>query len=166
VAYFGLFFFVGWWLHRRRHQLAALHGWLKTYSALALVAFLTFGACRLAQAGSAHALFPGLKLLGLAAASLYAWLMIFVTTGWFLRFAWQHRPWVRYLADASYWWYFVHLPLVLWLQVIVSRWPLNAFLKFAFIIATTVIVLVATYHGCVRSTWIGRRLFSTRTGAV
>ncbi len=162
VAYYGLFFAVGWWLHRRRHQLDALRGWLKSYFALAAAAFATLGACHLAQVKPADAHFPLVKVVALAAASLYAWAMTFAVTGWFMRFAGQHRPWIRYLADASYWCYLLHLPLVLWLQVLVAKWPVNGWLKFAFIMAVNVAVLLASYHACVRYTWIGRLLNGPR----
>lgn len=162
VVYYGLFFAVGWWLHRRRHQLDALRGSLKTYFALAAAAFATLGACHLAQAQPADAHFLQVKLLALAAASLYAWTMTFAVTGWFMRFAGQHRPWIRYLADASYWCYLLHLPLVLWLQVLVAHWPVNGWLKFAFILAVNMAVLLASYHGCVRYTWIGCMLNGPR----
>jgi peptidoglycan/LPS O-acetylase OafA/YrhL len=162
VVYYGLLFVVGWWLHRRRHQLDALRGSLKTYFALAVIAFLTLGACHLAQAKPADAHILQVKLLALAAASLYAWTMTFAVTGWFMRFAGQHRPWIRYLADASYWCYLLHLPLVLWLQVLVAQWPVNGWLKFAFIMAVNIVVLLASYHTCVRYTWIGRLLNGPR----
>ena len=162
VVYYGLFFIVGWWLHRRRHQLTALRGWNNTYFLLAGVAFATLGACHLAQLKPDDAQFLRVKLLALAAASLYAWAMTFAVTGWFMRFAGQHRPWIRYLADASYWCYLLHLPLVLWLQVLVAQWPVNGWLKFAFIMAVNIVVLLASYHTCVRYTWIGRLLNGPR----
>ena len=162
VVYYGLFFLIGWWLHRRRHQLDALRGWLKTYSALAVLAFLALGACHLAQVKPADPHFLRVKLLALAAAALYAWLMTFAVTGWFLRFAGQHQPWIRYLADASYWCYLLHLPLVLWLQVLVAQWQMNGWLKFSGIMLVTMLLLLASYHACVRYTWIGRMLNGPR----
>lgn len=162
VVYYALFFLVGWWLHRRRHQLDALRGWLKTYFALAAVAFLMLGACHLAQAKPADSNFLSIKLLALIAASLYAWTMTFAVTGWFMRFAGQHSSRVRYLADASYWCYLLHLPLVLWLQVVVANWTLNGWLKFSFIMAVNVVLLLVSYHWCVRYTWIGRLLNGPR----
>ena len=165
VVYYGLFFSVGWWLHRRRHQLAALRGWNNTYFLLAGVAFATLGACHLAQVKPDDAQFLRVKLLALAAASLYAWTMTFAMTGWFMRFAGQHRPWIRYLADASYWCYLLHMPLVLWLQVLVAKWPVNGWLKFAFIMGVNIVVLLDSYQLCVRYTWIGRLLNGPREKA-
>jgi len=162
IAYYGLFFVVGWWLHRRRHQLDVLRNWVWLGFALALVGYLTLGACFVSPIKPADPRYVSIRLIGLTGAALYAWAMTFAVTGWFLRFASQQRPWIRYLADASYWCYLLHLPLVLWLQVIVAKWAANGWLKFAFILAVNVVVLLLTYHWCVRYTWIGRVLNGPR----
>ena len=162
VFYYGLFFTVGWWLHRRRHQLDALRRWLKTYFTFAALALATLAVCYLAQIEHADARSPQIKLLALTAAALYAWLMTFAVTGWFLRFGGQHCPWMRYLAESSYWCYLAHLPLVAWLQVITAKWPLPAVVKFPGILLVTMMLLLASYHWGVRETWIGRMLNGPR----
>ena len=48
------------------------------------------------------------------------------------------------------------------LQVLVAQWPVNGWLKFAFIMAVNIVVLLASYHTCVRYTWIGRLLNGPR----
>jgi len=162
VAYYGIFFAFGWWLHRRRHQLGELAHHLKSGFALALLAMFIHGTIFASQPRPAQSDYLALKVASLSCAALYAWLMTFAVTGWFLRFAGQHQPWVRYLADASYWCYLVHLPLVLWLQVLVAKWSQPAWLKFTGIMLVTMTLLLASYHGCVRYTWIGRLLNGPR----
>lgn len=162
VAYYGLFFGVGWWLHRRRHQLGELARHLKSGFAFALLAMFIHGVIFATQPKPAQADYLTLKVASLSCAALYAWLMTFAVTGWFLRFAGQHQPWVRYLADASYWCYLVHLPLVLWLQVLVAKWPQHPWVKFTGIMVVTMALLLASYHWCVRYTWIGRLLNGPR----
>jgi peptidoglycan/LPS O-acetylase OafA/YrhL len=77
-------------------------------------------------------------------------------------------PTRRYLADASYWLYLVHIPIVMALQVAVSPldwpWPI----KFATILVVALSVMLASYHLLVRYTFIGfvlngRRLRRQRT---
>lgn len=165
VAYYGLFFVVGWWLHRRRHQLGELAHHLKSGFAFALLAMFIHGTIFASQPKPAQADYVALKVASLSCAALYAWLMTFAVTGWFLRFAGQHQLWVRYLADASYWCYLVHLPLVLWLQVLVAKWPQHPWLKFTGIMVVTMALLLASYHWCVRYTWIGRLLNGPREKA-
>jgi peptidoglycan/LPS O-acetylase OafA/YrhL len=162
IAYFGMFFATGWWLHRRVHLLDALRGWLKTYFLLAFLAFMTLGACVGMPIRPGSPDFLWLKLAALAAAALYAWTMTFAVTGLFLRLASAHRPWMRYLADASYWMYLWHIPLVMWLQVLVAQSPLNAWLKFAFVLAATTAILLPSYHWLVRYSWVGRLLNGPR----
>jgi peptidoglycan/LPS O-acetylase OafA/YrhL len=61
----------------------------------------------------------------------------------------------RYLADASYWIYLTHLPLVLALQGVVAPlgWPW--FVKFPLIVTATLAVLLLSYHYLVRPTRLG-----------
>lgn len=165
VGYYGLFFAAGWWMHRRRHQLGELSLFMKSSFAFALVAILIHGTIIVSAPKPSQADYLTLKVTSLSCAALYAWLMTFAVTGWFLRFAGQHQPWVRYMADASYWCYLMHMPLVIWLQAIVAKWPLNGWVKFSFIMLVTMALLLVSYHWCVRYTWIGRLLNGPREKA-
>jgi len=162
VAYYGIFFAVGWWLHRRIHVLDAMRNWLVPYFAVALIAFVVLGGSMKA-AGSPGAAqnWTAIKFTALTAAAVYAWCMTFALTGLFLRIAAGHRPWVRYLANASYWWYLWHLPIVMMLQIWIARWPLNGWLKLLMILAVTVAILLPSY-AMVRYTFIGRILNGAR----
>lgn len=162
VGYYGLFFVVGWWLHRRRAGLGLLAQGLKWGFAGAGLALVVHWAVLLAQPKAGQPNFLTLKLLALAGAAAYAWLMTFAVTGWFLRFTGQHQPWMRYLADASYWCYLIHLPLVVWLQVLVAQWPVNGWLKFAGINLVAMVALLLTYQWFVRYTFIGTVLNGRR----
>ena len=163
VAYYGLFFAVGWWLHRRSHLVDVLRNWLWLYFALAFAGFVAVGGSLQAAAdpGTARHWFV-IKLEGVVGASLYAWCMTFAVTGLFLRVASGHRPWVRYVADASYWWYLWHLPIVMFLQIWIADWPINGWLKLLLMLALTAAVLWPSYHFMVRYTWIGRLLNGPR----
>lgn len=162
VGYYGLFFAVGWWLHRRRAELGRLREGLKWGFAGALLALVVHWAVLVAQPKAGQPNFLTLKLAGLAGAAAYAWLMTFAVTGWFLRFTGQHQTWMRYLADASYWCYLIHLPLVVWLQVLVAKWPVNGWVKFTGINLVAMLLLLLTYQWFVRYTWIGRLLNGPR----
>ena len=163
VAYYGLFFAVGWWLHRRIHMLDSMRKWLLPYFAVALAAFFVLGGSMMAAASAGAARnWTAIKFTALTAAALYAWCMTFALTGLFLRFAGGHRPWVRYLADASYWWYLWHLPIVMMLQIWIAQWPLSGWLKLLLILAVTVAILLPSYHTMVRYTFIGRIMNGAR----
>jgi peptidoglycan/LPS O-acetylase OafA/YrhL len=164
VAYYGMFFTVGWWLHRRIHMVDAMRNWLVPYFAVALSAFVVLGgSMKVAGSPGAAQNWTSIKFTALTAAALFAWSMTFAITGLFLRIAGGHRPWVRYLADASYWWYLWHLPLVMIMQIWIANWPLNGWLKLLMILAATIAILLPSYHTMVRYTWIGRILNGART---
>lgn len=75
-----------------------------------------------------------------------------------LRFLSGHSPLLRYLSDASYWVYIVHLPIVMALQVMVHdlSWPWP--IKFAAIVIGAAAVSLASYELLIRHTFMGRWL--------
>jgi len=92
----------------------------------------------------------------------YAWTMALSLIGLFCRLFSHPRPAVSWLADASYWMYLVHVPLVMAAQLVVRRWPLPADVKFVVILATVSLLLLASYRWCVRYTAIGSLLNGPR----
>ena len=83
------------------------------------------------------------------------WCWCFGCIGAAVRFLDRPSPRWRYLADASYWMYLVHLPLVWLLQAWMLQWPLHWTVKFPLILAITLALLLASYHWMVRSTFVG-----------
>ncbi|RZJ07352.1 MAG: hypothetical protein EOP39_16610 [Rubrivivax sp.] len=150
---------VGWFLHRQQaclHMLAA--DW-----PIYLVGAL---------AGSLVALYiggitPKFKPLGLAGGerALYTFAYVFAQWCWSFaliglamrRFTSPSARW-RYLADASYWMYLVHLPVVMLLQAWMLGWPLPWPVKLSLNLAMTGAVLIASYHYLVRGTFMGQFL--------
>ena len=92
----------------------------------------------------------------------YAWTMALGLIGLFHRLFPFPRPAMSWLADASYWMYLVHVPLVMAAQLLVRQWPLPAEVKFVVILATVTLLLLASYRWCVRYTPIGNLLNGPR----
>ena len=92
-----------------------------------------------------------------------AWLMCFGLMGLFRWAASRESFTVRYLSDASYWMYLVHLPLVMVAQYLTLNLPIHYHFKFLVVCAGVSAVLVATYQLGVRYTFIGRALNGPRT---
>jgi ABC-type multidrug transport system ATPase subunit/peptidoglycan/LPS O-acetylase OafA/YrhL len=149
---FGTAFIVGWMLHRQLDLLTELRtrwlGHLVVGLALSI-------ACQTV---------PGIKL-GTTATPLYAacyllssWYWSFGIIGAALRFCDGESAVRRYLADASYWLYLAHLPLVFFLAAAFAKLPWHWAIKFPLILAITMTVLLASYHYLVRPTWIGEIL--------
>lgn len=61
----------------------------------------------------------------------------------------------RYIADASYWLYLIHMPIVMALQLAVSQldWPWPV--KFSTILVVALALMLASYQLLVRFTIIG-----------
>ncbi|HRP08324.1 MAG TPA: acyltransferase family protein, partial [Gemmatimonadales bacterium] len=163
VVAYGLAFVTGWLLHRQdalllprlRQQwgvhlaiaLAATIWCLATTSTVPLLAPVPFGTSKLVFA------------LGYAIGT-WSWTLALLGIG--LRFMDGHSPARRYLADASYWIYLAHLPLVIGLQFLMKDWPLPWQIKFPLLLGVAVALLLGSYHWLVRPTAIGALLNGRR----
>ena len=100
----------------------------------------------------------------LAACSVaYAWLMIFGCIGFFRHFFSGKNPRIRYLSDASYWLYIMHLPVIMFVQSMVSTWNMSSLPKFLIVCVATTFPLLLIYEFGVRYTFIGTMLNGRRT---
>ncbi|MFO0014605.1 MAG: acyltransferase family protein [Planctomycetota bacterium] len=95
------------------------------------------------------------RIAAIFGQSLFAWSASLGCIGLFRACLSRQSPGVRYMSDASYWLYVTHLPLVIWMQMVVLPYPWPAWLKLVMISAATVALLLAIYHVEVRSTWFG-----------
>jgi glucan biosynthesis protein C len=159
---FGSAFGFGWLLQR---QPALLQSWAVRWPLhLAFAALATTGC--LFYTGLAPRLVPATRdLATLAYALAYAfagWSWTFAVVGLGLRFLSGYNRLRRYLADASYWIYIAHLPVVMTLQVVMSRlnWPWYA--EFALVLLAAIALLLASYDLLVRNTFIGAWLNGRR----
>jgi glucan biosynthesis protein C len=160
VVGFGAAFSFGWLLHRQIDLIRLLEQrWL-----LNLVAAIVLIAASLALAG-----FPprpivdhATRLAGCVCYALAIWTTTFAVIGLALRFLSGFNPTRRYIADASYWLYLIHLPIVMALQVVVSQldWPWPV--KFVTILLVAVPVMLASYQLLVRYSVIGAVLNGRR----
>jgi glucan biosynthesis protein C len=161
---FGVAFALGWLIQRQRMLLAQIERWRLAHLALAVLAT---AAC--------------LKLIGLASPATTAvpdartaayafsygvagWAWTLALTGLALRHCRAHGAVRRYLADAAYWVYLAHLPLVMLLQVAASQlaWPWWA--KYPAVLLASLAVLLGSYQLLVRHTALGRWLNGRRAG--
>ncbi|MES2442932.1 MAG: acyltransferase family protein [Pseudomonadota bacterium] len=158
VIGFGTAFGFGWLLQRQRGLLDSIARWWAVQLAAAVV--LTI-AC-LWQLGDSSAFAPmpegNAKLAYAACYALAMWSWTLGLTGAALRFLSKERPAVRYVADASYWIYLVHLPVVMALQVLVFPLALPAVAKWGLVVGGAFLILIASYHLAVRHSFVGRWL--------
>ena len=74
----------------------------------------------------------------------------------------RRNPAIRYVADASYWIYIAHLPVVMALQAALLDLDLAVWPKFAVLNAAAFAILFASYALFVRHTFIGAALNGKR----
>ena len=82
--------------------------------------------------------------------SLIIWLLVLGVTGLFLRGNDRPNRALRYLADASYWLYLVHFPLMIWTPILLAPLKAPALIKLALILVITMSLMLAAYELLVR----------------
>lgn len=162
---FSMAFGAGWLLHRRIELLQVISRAGALYLVLAGV---LIGLC-LALAGPVPSLTPepdGSRKLAFAMAYAGAiWSSAFALIGLAVLLLSRPSRAVRYIADASYWIYLAHLPLVYALQIAVSGLGWSAPAKFALVVGVALPVLLLSYELLVRYSFIGAVLNGRRPRA-
>lgn len=160
AAYYGIFFLFGWMLFRARDLLPAVESrpWVKLAVALSagLLAYLMFS--------GTIAVPPALPVEPtiLVVSGVAVWLTMFAVWGLFAKFLSGARPWVRYLADASYWIYLIHIPILVAVQLALAGTGIPAVVRLAIVTSVSIALSLSTYALVVRYTAIGRLLHGPR----
>ena len=152
---FGTAFVVGWLVHRSSDALAAIaQRWIPNL-VIAIIATGWLLHTMHAQPMAAPGLTKSLYALVFGVA---VWGWVLGLTGAALRFLSNYSAARRYIADASYWIYLAHLPVVVAFQVWVGHWPMHWGVKYPLILIASFAILFASYHYLVRPTFIGQLL--------
>jgi glucans biosynthesis protein C len=164
IAFYGLFYLFGWLLYAHRDQLAELAGRAGWQLGLGLVVVLPLLMMVIGPAarGAVGPQRQALELLGRGGYALLAWLLTLGVIGLFLRSFDRPSPAMRYLVDAAYWMYLVHLPLVALLNIAVVDWELPGLFKMLGVFLASSALLLLSYQLVVRHTVIGRVLNGPR----
>lgn len=149
---YGVFFTFGWLLFARRELVPAFERRFARHLVLGVV----FTAVLVAI------LYKGLPgggatthLAATAAASAAIWLHVYGLVGLFVRYFDRPRPVGRFLADASYWIYLIHVPVIIWTAGVMAPLELPALAKAMIVLGFAVGVCLLSYNYLVRSTVIG-----------
>ena len=156
---YTVFFMYGWLLFLRQDVIAsfARSPWLYLAAGMGVSMVYVF-----VLVAHPFGFGPLYQAVGVMLGGLAMWLLIYAVTGLFVRYFEQPRPLQRYLSDASYWMYLVHLPFVIWFQGAMAPWPVSPMLKTAIVLAGITVVTLVTYHYFVRATPIGAFLNGRR----
>ncbi len=167
LVLFGLFFAFGWLLYSRRELLEKLKrpAWaILAIGMLCCLAYLFLFelGCKPDPGKTCTGTSQAYHLGAVVLLSLSMWLLTFALFGVFLRYMTNtSRRW-RYLADASYWIYIVHVPIVMLLPLLLSNVPLPGIVKLTLVVVSATGLILLTYRYFVRSTFIGKQLNGRR----
>jgi len=175
LVMYGLYFLFGWWLNRvedclpelarswKSHLIGGLIVWVAGTSIL--LAFHTEETdFRIphAAAGSDAGTMPEEPSADAARSPVFpvypflkaylGWSLTLGLMGLALEKWTRPRPAVRYLADASYWIYLAHAPLLMTLQIAAAKWPIPWWIKLGAMNVFVVGILLLAYPYVVRST--------------
>jgi peptidoglycan/LPS O-acetylase OafA/YrhL len=167
---YGLHFTFGWFLHRQPVLLESIKKYWKVNAVLslifiALVAFSFFSVVyQVAAQGNAPQppVDPAtMQVIGMIYNSIYGLASItsiFAFTSLMLAFFSRSNSLIRYLSDASYWMYLIHLPVVVLFQILVAPYTWHWSIKVATILWPSLLILLISYHFLVRHTFLGKLL--------
>ncbi len=162
VICYGMAFGFGWLVNR---QPAILKSWATHwFSNLGFGIFCTV-AC-LMMLGTAPVLTPAEQgfdktlYVGLYALAVWGWTLGLI--GAAVRFIARENAAVRYVADASYWIYIIHIPILIALQAAVQPLELSWVAKYPMVVGLTFAIGFVSYELFVRYSWIGANLNGKR----
>lgn len=160
---YGMPFGLGWLLHRQTPALLALRSqwwlYLLLFAGLTALCLGLIGTTPRWQgpnlAGAARALYIGAYMTAV-------WCGVFAAVGTAVRFLSAPSTVNRYLADASYWIYLMHMgPIVCLINLLRPyHWPWP--LMLLTLVGGTMLILLPSYHYLVRFTWVGALLNGRR----
>jgi glucans biosynthesis protein C len=159
VVGFGSALLFGWFLHRQPSLLELLkRDWLLyaiAAASLSVAAILLIGAV---PRFAVVAMSPAQRLACTITYTVALWAWVFTIIGVAMEYCAAHSPRWRYLSDASFWMYLIHVPIVWGLQAWMIRWPLHWSIKYPLVLAMTMTLLLASYRYLVRGTFVGKLL--------
>ncbi|MBC3765519.1 acyltransferase family protein [Neptunicella marina] len=168
---YTVFFALGWLLHRQSALITAFARLSISKVLLCIAASVSCVQLSAYEMQTSHGYYLLIKTAYLLSYALMMCSLIALTLGLCHKLFHRASPVVRYLADASYWLYLIHLPLVIWLQIAFAELPFHWSLKLLAVCGITIGLSLLIYDLFIRSTFIGavlngkrksRKLFSRR----
>ncbi|MDE2805545.1 MAG: acyltransferase family protein, partial [Gemmatimonadota bacterium] len=171
LALYGLFFGFGWMVLRRRETLDGFRRPAWGFLAAGILCFFVYRhfldlGCTLVSERTCMGADGGSRgehhLRAVVFLALSMWLMAYSLIGLFLRYLDKPSARWRYMADASYWIYIVHVPFVMLLPLVLATVPLPGIVKLVLVSVTAIALILVIYRYFVRPTFIGKQLNGRR----
>jgi glucans biosynthesis protein C len=163
-AFYGLYYLAGWQLNGRESILDHLQRWASAIAVVACVAFVAYYKLLPVISLTDFQTLNGFRLVAVSVLSAYlSALLVCLSLIVGRRFLDSRNALMRWVSDASYWTYLIHLPIVMFLQFLLVEVSLNVWIKLTLVVLGTVIACGTTYVVFVRYTLVGWLLNGKRT---
>ncbi len=153
-----IFFLIGWLLYRNIFLFEQVRRSVKINLLIGSAALIFLLWVRYWLFVNKDEQFIMLGILGNIAVPIAAVFLSLGLFGFFTHEKFKPSAIVNYLVNASYWIYLIHVPIILYVQVLISDWQINSFIKYVFIIAVTFMISCFTYSTYI----IAKKLFFKR----
>lgn len=152
------FYAFGWFLYYQRDLLhnVSEYAVAQVIAGLIIFNFAYFGVSSFLSEGNLKTVVRSLV------GGFVIWLMFFGFTGLFLRYLNRPSAKIRYIVDASYWVYLIHLPFCIWITALLVETGLHAMVKGSIVLMLVAVIAFLSYDLVVRSTLIGKILNGQR----
>lgn len=160
--FYASFYLLGWIIYLSSDLLETFRQYCWWYLGFAAVSLVVAIASWLNQGQVGDDQYPLLHTFLACSNGIIATLFSFAFMGLSLRFCKNHNPYFRYLTDASYWVYLIHMSTCFAFVLLFYRWQAPAELKFMVVFLLSTAVCFGSYHFFVRSSAIGALLNGRR----
>jgi len=162
LLFYSIFFFAGFFLFTWKEVLVQLKRKSAILMALCLIFQVSYIIIVFKYPHGLEALaFPKLLMAKLIFCLCSASTVLFSLSLVLNLFQKSNSYW-RYLADASYWIYLLHMSLVALCQVAMLNWEVSIYLKFILSLIVSLSISCISYEVLIRYTWVGTLLHGKR----
>jgi len=160
LSYYAIFFLLGWGVQTYFKSLVTFAKRYRYY--LLVTSFLS----SIVYLFSFHHLYPiyggPAQCAAIVFYNLSAFAMLLGILGWCLNTFRSYNPYIRYLADATYWIYLSQVPVILMLHTFLEGISLPLFLKYSLIVLITLSYCLLSYQLLIRNRKIFRYIDGNR----
>lgn len=156
LLFYGTYFLIGFRLFHQARPLDQLRPYAPRLLLLSLLAYALFLYLIQNKSATEPDLILQATLVLLQVYTGYWMTLVCIIFG--QRWLDAHHGFLRYIADASYWVYLIHLPLIFAIQILLMDVNLHWSVKLSLSVGATLSIAFLTYHLFVRGRLLGRFL--------
>jgi glucans biosynthesis protein C len=155
---YGMYFALGWIMFRQTELLHNMRQYKRQNLIVSIVLIAVLIGVNLALKGASPLHIILIRALINILYSFASITAVFAFIGYMMTYFSAANSEIRYMSDASYWGYLVHLPLVGYFQILVAQYDLFWPFKLILIFVPVTLILFTSYRYLVRTTAIGALL--------